>query len=144
MAAPAQPAFLGTGWGFPPTFSRSLQGVEMVSGVTDIHQSLRILFATAQGERIMLPLYGCDLWRMVFRDLTTTLLAELKDMVEQAIVLWEPRIDLLAVDVVQDPAEDGLVRIEVEFVVRRTNTRSNFVYPFYMREATLALPGVVA
>ena len=144
MAAPAQPAFLGTGWAFPPTFSRSLQGVEMVSGVTDIHQSLRILFATAQGERIMLPLYGCDLWRMVFRTLTTTLLTELKDMVEQAIVLWEPRIDVLSVDVVQDPAEDGLVRIEVEFVVRRTNTRSNFVYPFYMREATLALPGVVA
>jgi phage baseplate assembly protein W len=144
MAGPAQPAFLGTGWGFPPTFSRSLQGVEMVSGVTDIHQSLRILFATVPGERIMLPLYGCDLWRMVFRTLTTTLLTELKDMVEQAIVLWEPRIDLLAVEVVQDPAEDGLVRIEVEFVVRRTNTRSNFVYPFYMREATLALPGVVA
>ena len=144
MAAPAQPAFLGTGWDFPPTFSRSLQGVEMVSGVTDIHQSLRILFATAQGERVMLPLYGCDLWRMVFRTLTTTLLTELKDMVEQAIVLWEPRIDVLSVDVVQDAAEDGLVRIEVEFVVRRTNTRSNFVYPFYMREATLALPGVVA
>jgi phage baseplate assembly protein W len=144
MAAPAQPAFLGTGWGFPPTFSRSLQGVEMVSGVTDIHQSLRILFATAQGERIMLPLYGCDLWRMVFRTLTMTLLTELKDMVEQAIVQWEPRIDVLSVDVVQDPAEDGLVRIEVEFVVRRTNTRSNFVYPFYLREATLALPGVVA
>jgi phage baseplate assembly protein W len=144
MAAPAQPAFLGTGWGFPPTFSRSLQGVEMVSGVTDIHQSLRILFATAQGERIMVPLYGCDLWRMVFRTLTMTLLTELKDMVEQAIVQWEPRIDVLSVDVVQDPAEDGLVRIEVEFVVRRTNTRSNFVYPFYLREATLALPGVVA
>jgi uncharacterized protein len=143
MAAPAQPAFLGTGWGFPPTFSRPLQGVEMVSGVADIRESLHILFSTAQGERVMVPLYGCDLWRMVFRDLTTTLLTELKDMVEQAIVLWEPRIDLLAVDVVQDLAEDGLVRIEVDFVVRRTNTRSNFVYPFYLREATLALPGTV-
>jgi phage baseplate assembly protein W len=139
-----QPAFLGTGWGFPPTFSRPLLGVEMVSGVADIHESLHILFGTAQGERIMLPLYGCDLWRMVFRDLTMTLLTELKDLVEQAIVLWEPRIDVLAVDVVQDPVEDGLVRIGVEFVVRRTNTRSNFVYPFYMREATLALPGAVA
>lgn len=116
----------------------------MVSGVEDIRQSLRILFATTPGERVMLPLYGCDLWRMVFRDLTTTLLTELKDMVEQAIVLWEPRIDVLAVDVVQDSTEDGLVRIEVEFMVRRTNTRSNFVYPFYMREATFALPGAVA
>src|SRR2546421_153337 len=141
MVAPAEPAFLGTGWGFPPTFSRPLQGVEMVSGVADIHESLCILFATAQGERVMLLLYGCDLWRMVFRDLTLTLITELKDMVEQAVVLWEPRIDVLSVAVVQDPVEDGVVRIGVEFVVRRTNTRSNFVYPFYMREATLALPG---
>jgi phage baseplate assembly protein W len=71
-------------------------------------------------------------------------MTELKDMVEQAIVLWEPRIDVLAVDVVQDPLQDGLVRIGVQFVVRRTNTRSNFVYPFYLLEATLALPGAVA
>ena|ERR1044071_9519879 len=143
MAAPDEPAFLGTGWSFPPTFARPLQGVEMVSGVADIHESLRILLGTTPGERVMLPLYGCDLWRMVFRDLTVTLMTELKDMVEQAILLWEPRIDVLAVDVVQDPEQDGLVRIGVEFVVRRTNTRSNFVYPFYLREATLALPGAV-
>src|SRR5882724_7199618 len=141
MAEAAQPGFLGTGWGFPPTFSRPLQGVEMVSGVADIRESLHILLSTVPGERVMLPLYGCDLWRMVYRDLTTTLLTELKDMVEQAIVLWEPRIDVLAVDAFQDTAEYGLVRIAVEFVVRRTNTRSNFVYPFYLREATLALPG---
>src|SRR6266705_2149200 len=144
MTSPTDPAFLGTGWSFPPAFSRSLLGVEMVGGTADIHESLGILFATTPGERVMLPGYGCDLWRMVFRDLTTTLLTELKDMVEQAIILWEPRIDVLSVDVVQDPVEDGLVRISVEFVVRRTNARSNFVYPFYMREATLALPGAVA
>ena len=144
MAGPFEPVFLGTGWGFPPTFSRTLQGVEMVSGVADIHESLGILFATARGERVMLPDYGCDLWRMVFRDLTTTLTTELKDMVEQAIVLWEPRIDVLLVDAAEDAFEEGLVRIEVEFVVRRTNTRSNFVYPFYMQEATLALPGTAA
>src|SRR2546429_444720 len=113
MAAPTEPAFLGTGWGVSPTFLRALQGGGKVSGLADIRESLRILFATAPGERIMLPLYGCDLWRMVFRDLTMTLLTELKDMVEQAIVLWEPRIDVLSVSVVQDPVEDGLVRIGV-------------------------------
>jgi Bacteriophage baseplate protein W len=131
------PSFLGTGWGFPPTFSRPQLGVEMVGGIEDIRQSLRILFSTAQGERVMLPEYGCDLWRMVFRGLTTTLTTELKDMVEQAIVLWEPRIDLLSVSAVRDPEQDGLVNIDVAFAVRRTNTRSNFVYPFFLSEATL-------
>jgi uncharacterized protein len=137
MASTSDPAFLGTGWSFPPTFSRTLLGVEMVSGLADIRESLHILFSTAQGERVMLPDYGCDLWRMVFRGLTTTLTTQLKDMVEQAIVLWEPRIDVLSVSAVADPERDGLVNIGVEFTVRRTNTRSNFVYPFLLGEATL-------
>jgi phage baseplate assembly protein W len=137
MASTRDPAFLGTGWSFPPTFSRTLLGVETVSGLADIRESLQILFSTAQGERIMLPDYGCDLWRMVFRGLTTTLTTQLRDMVEQAIVLWEPRIDVLSVSADADPERDGLVNIGVEFVVRRTNTRSNFVYPFMQGEATL-------
>lgn len=140
MAASHEPAFLGHGWSFPPTFSRALRGVEMVSGVVDIRESLRILFATGLGERVMLPGYGCDLWRMVFQELTPALLTEIKDMVEQAIVLWEPRIDVHAVDVYRDPDEDGLIQIAVVFTIRNTNTRSNFVYPFYMREATMG-PG---
>jgi len=140
MTRPHDPAFLGTGWSFPPTFSRPQLGVEIVSGVEDIRESLRILFTTALGERVMLPEYGCDLWRMVFRDLTTTLTSEIKDMVEQAIVLWEPRIDLLALHVGPDPDRDGQIRIEIDFAIRRTNTRGNFVYPFMLREATLATP----
>jgi phage baseplate assembly protein W len=137
MASPKDPAFLGSGWSFPPTFSRSLLGITLVSGIEDIRESLQILFSTAQGERVMLPEYGCDLWRMVFRGMTTTLTTELKDMVEQAIILWEPRIDLLSVSAVRDPDQDGLINIDVAFTVRRTNTRSNFVYPFLLQEATL-------
>jgi phage baseplate assembly protein W len=137
MASASDPAFLGSGWSFPPTFSRSVLGITLVSGIEDIRESLQILFSTAQGERVMLPEYGCDLWRMVFRGMTTTLTTELKDMVEQAIILWEPRIDLLSVSAVRDPDQDGLINIDVAFTVRRTNTRSNFVYPFLLQEATL-------
>jgi hypothetical protein len=142
MNAPGDPSFLGTGWSFPPTFSRDLRGLEMVSGITDIRQSLHILFGTAQGERIMLPGYGCDLWRSVFQDFTTTRATELKDMVEQAIILWEPRIDVLSVEVTSDPLQ-GLILIDISYVVRATNTRDNLVYPFATREATLA-PAAVA
>jgi uncharacterized protein len=137
MTSASDPTFLGTGWSFPPTFSHAHHGVEMVSGVADIRESLQILFATHPGERVMLPGYGCDLWRMVFRGLTSTVLTEIKDMVEQAIRLWEPRIDVIAVNVTVDETQPGLVNIEVDFSVRSTNSRSNFVYPFYLGEATL-------
>jgi phage baseplate assembly protein W len=138
MGVPARPDFLGRGWRFPPTFSKWGHAVALVGDVEDIRQSLWILMSTAQGERVMLPTYGCDLWKFVFRDLTTSLISELRDLVSTAILRWEPRIDLLAVTVTADEDEIGLVRIQVDFRVRRTNSRSNLVYPFYLTEATLA------
>jgi len=132
------PAFLGRGWSFPPSFSRSSASVDMVSGAEDIRQSLWILLSTSIGERIMVPGFGCSLTPMVFDGVTVTFLTKLQDVVRTAILDWEPRItvnDVLAVD---DRAEPGLVRLTVEYTIRATNARSNLVYPFYLREATIA------
>lgn len=131
-------AILGTGWSFPPTFSRSSASVEMVSDDTDIRQSLRILFSTYLGERIMLPRYGSQLGKMVFRAITTTLLSELRDDVRQAILNWEGRIDVDRVTAEPDASVSGLVNITVYYTIRQTNARNNLVYPFYLEEATLA------
>ena len=133
----ADPSFLGTGWAFPPTFSRLDATVLMASDDADIQQSLRVLFGTAPGERTMLAEYGCSLWRMVFGSLTTTLATQIGDAVRMAVLQWEPRIDVAAVDVSPVAGTDGLVAVTVEYVIRRTNARSNLVYPFYVREGTL-------
>ena len=138
MALPVRPDFLGRGWSFPPSFSKELGSVAMVSDMQDIHQSLWVLFGTVPGERVMLPAYGCDLWKYVFRELNTTLLSEISDVVSTAIIRWETRVELLSVTATVDPNEAGLVRIAVDYVVRTINTRSNLVYPFYLTEATLA------
>jgi len=134
------PSFLGRGWSFPPTFARAAAAVEMVSGLEDIQQSLMILLSTRIGERVMVAEYGCALSSMVFENLTTALLTRLHDMVERAIVKWERRIRVDDVLTEIDPVEPGLVRIEVVYTIRATNTRSNFVYPFYVHEATIAPP----
>jgi hypothetical protein len=131
------PAFLGTGWAFPPTFTRRGHTAVLASGEEDIRQSLWVLFSTAPGERVMLPTYGCALWRMVFRSLTTTASTEITEAVRRAVLEWEPRVDLQAVAVEADHALDGLVSISVSYVIRGTNTRDNLVYPFYLREGTL-------
>src|ERR1700752_2357188 len=94
--------FLGTGWSFPPAFSRINYTVDMVSNDDDIHESLWILFSTRLGERIMAPEYGSGLWRMVLRTMTTTLMSRMKAMVQQAILNWEPRIDVDEVTVQPD------------------------------------------
>jgi phage baseplate assembly protein W len=130
-------AILGTGWSFPPTFSRADLSVVTVSGVDNVRQSLWVLFSTALGERVMLPDYGSQIWQMVFRSINTTLLTQLADMVSQAILYWEPRIDVVDISVTSDASDAGRVLIMVDYVVRRTNSRNNMVYPFYLREMTI-------
>jgi hypothetical protein len=95
---------------------------------------------TAPGERVMVPTYGCDLRRFLFSELTTSSLTEIREMVTTAIVRWEPRIDLLDVRAEASGDEPGLILITLDFRVRSTNIRTNLVYPFYLTEATLAVP----
>jgi hypothetical protein len=113
----------------------------MVSGEADIKQSLAILFSTGLGERIMQPDYGTALSQFAFRSLTATLRYRLKEIIAQAILDWEPRITVENITIDDDPAARNRITITVTYRVDKTNTRSNFVYPFYLTEATLGEPG---
>lgn len=139
MALPPAPtpSFLGTGWAFPPEFSRKAGTCRMVSALDDIRESLWILLSTVPGERVMVPTYGCDLQRFVFQGLTTGLISQVRETVSTAIVRWEPRIDLISCLVSVDTDQPSLLLIEIAFQVRATNVRGNMVYPFYLSEATL-------
>ena len=142
MADARPPSFLGTGWSFPTTFSRQSATVVMSSDVANIKQCLWVLFSTNMGERIMLATYGTGLRLKVFDSLTETLANDIRSLIEKAILDWEPRIDVLRVDVDEVDPLYGELAISVDFVVRQTNARSNLVYPFYLGEATLAPPAL--
>jgi phage baseplate assembly protein W len=127
--------FLGTGWNFPPTFRRALGGVEMIADEVDIQSSLDILLSTEVGERIMQPLYGCNLSPFVFEPLNITTQTMIEKIVNNAVTLNEPRIIADKVEIKYTP-EEGLVNINIEYRIITTNTRYNYVYPFYLTEAT--------
>ena len=82
--------------------------------------------------------FGSAIWEMVFQSINTTLTTQIADLVQQAILYWEPRIDVLYVNVTPAAGQSGVVLIEVSYLVRGTNTRNNLVYPFYLQEGTLA------
>jgi phage baseplate assembly protein W len=133
---PVEPAFLGRGWSFPPTFDPVHRTVVMVAGDMDIRESLNILLSTSLGERVMLATYGVDLISKVFTTLTTTTANEIATMVTRAIIEWEPRVSVDNVRV-SESILDGWVAISIDYTVRQTNTRSNIVFPYYQVEATL-------
>ena len=128
--------FLGTGWGFPATFNKSKGAVQMVSGVADIQQSLSILLGTTLGERLMHPDFGCKLDRYLYTPINNTIKSIIKDIVETAIIRHEARIDLLVISLNTEEELNGVLLIELDYKIRSTNARSNYVYPFYLEEGT--------
>lgn len=126
--------FLGIGWKFPPSFDKTSGSIILVSEEDDIKESLYILLATKPGERIMLPEYGCDLHQMVFESVDETLLTRMKSLIRNSILFFEPRIVLNEIEIKQDQTNDGLLLINLHYTIRKTNKRSNMVYPYYIIE----------
>lgn len=126
--------FLGRGWSFPPTFNAERAGVDMLEEEADIASSLEILLGTAQGERTMLPQYGCNMDELVFENLDTRMKTLMADKIETAILYHEPRIELEKVQLNDDRELEGVVLIEIDYRVKSTNSRFNFVFPYYKLE----------
>jgi phage baseplate assembly protein W len=125
-------AFLGIGWSFPVAPDAAAQDVARVEYEEDIRQAIRIILETSPGERVMRPDFGSGLRAMVFEPLNYTTLALVKQRVEQALVVWEPRIDVREVTI--SGAARNRLDIDIRYEVRATNTFYNLVYPFYLQE----------
>ena len=113
--------------------------MRMISDEEDVRSSLQILLSTTVGERRMQPTYGCNMDRLVFEPADGALQSYLKDLVKIAILYFEPRIILEDLTLDPEPFE-GRILITVSYTIARTNTRFNFVYPFYLTEGTEIRP----
>lgn len=130
-------SFLGTGWGFPPEFYKDSKQVGMLSDSDDIQSSLNILLSTRPGERVMQPGYGCNLDELVFESLTTTFKTYIQDLIRTAILYHEPRIEVNKIELDEIGEIEGKIIITLDYIVKSTNSRFNFVYPFYKKESAL-------
>ena len=124
-------AFLGTGWAFPP--APGAADVAVVSHEEDIRQAILIILGTRPGERVMRPDFGAGLHALVFEPMSQRTVALAGHRVQEALTLWEPRIDQVSV---QARAErtGGRLLLDIRYRVRLTNVFYNLVYPFYLTE----------
>ena len=128
-------SFLGIGWSFPPTFKREWYGLEMLKEEQDVHSSIGIILKTLTGERVMLPTFGCNLQPFVFEPMNPSTIALIEKIVRDALVIHEPRITVEEIISTPD-ALNGKLDINIKYAIITTNTRNNYVFPFYMKEAT--------
>jgi phage baseplate assembly protein W len=134
-AADAAPRpFLGQGLRFPLQVSGGKLAVSR--GERKIEDSIRFLLGTARGERLMRPDLGCGIHDLVFAPGSNATRVRVADAVRQTLVLYEPRIDVLDIDVEQPAGASNLLLIRIAYRIRENNAVTNMVYPYYVTEGT--------
>jgi len=129
---------LGRGWAFPVEVKVEddvgVGGmVQYSSEEKKIQESILIILGTAQGERAMRPDFGSRLHEIVFAPMNSATKALVSHYATDALVQWEPRIDILGVEVMEDPSVTGKLLVDIEYRVRPTNSVFNLVYPYYLK-----------
>jgi hypothetical protein len=126
-------AFLGVGWKFPLQVTPA-GTIARARAEQRIEESIFLILSTAPGERPMLSDFGCAIHDLVFDNNTPATIAAVTQSVRQALTGYEPRIDVLDVDVESRPEQKNLLLIRVSYRIRANNATGNLVYPFYVRE----------
>lgn len=123
--------FIGRGLSFPVR-TDATGSVALVDGDREIVESIRLILATAPGERPMRPEFGCAIHDLVFAPADSATAGRIAYEVRQSLERWEPRIDLT--DVVIDFAEahNGTLLIDISYTLSNTNDPRNLVFPFYV------------
>ena len=124
--------YLGVGWSFP---IKPVNGALQYARYEDrVEQAISIILLTAKQERPMLSEFGAGARTFVFEPNSPAIRHALENAVQQALTDWEPRINLERVEVVPDTDQPNLVWVNVDYVVRATNTFYNKVFPFFLQE----------
>ena len=126
-------SFLGVGWSFPVAVDGGQ--AEMVSYEDDVRQAILVILLTGHGERLMRPSFGAGLNQFLFEPINPTTMAALQRQVEDALIDWEPRIDVMSVAVTASD-RPGTLLIDITYRIRATNSVGNLVYPFYIGEGS--------
>jgi phage baseplate assembly protein W len=123
--------FLGRGIAFPLLLRDGQVGGNAYEA--QVRQSILLILKTGRGERVMRPDFGAGMEALAFEPMNAVTVALLQHRVTEALVRFEPRIEVLGV--AAEAVEDGdgaRLLVRIDYRVRRTDTVHNLVYPFYV------------
>ncbi|NVD97972.1 GPW/gp25 family protein [Massilia sp. BJB1822] len=124
--------FLGQGLRFPLEVAGGR--LALSRGERKIEESIRLILGTARGERLMRPELGCGVHDLVFAPGSSATEMRVTDAVRQALVLYEPRIDVLDVAAASPDGTPHVLLIRIAYRIRENNAVSNLVYPYFITE----------
>lgn len=122
---------VGSGWTFPPQIDAQ-GGLSLTSERSELEQSIHIILRTIPGQRVMRPAFGCRLYELIFAPNNSHTAAQARRYVEEALGMWEPRINVTQVDVQADDSGSNRLIINIDYEVKATHDQRSLVYPFYL------------
>ena len=122
--------FVGRGLAFPLRVDAT-GGLSLVSEERELEEAMRLVLGTAPGERPMRPDFGCGIHDHVFSPIDASTAGVLAFEVRRSLERWEPRVELVDVEV-RPGGEDGVLHIDISYQVAGTNDPRNLVFPFYV------------
>src|SRR5437660_1632054 len=123
--------FVGAGWAFPMAIDGT-GSVALVRGEREIEESIRLILGTSYGERPMRPEFGCGIHDHVFAPADASTAGRIAYDVQTSLERWEPRIDVVDVDVTAGGDDNATLFVDIRYSVRGTNDPRNLVFPFYV------------
>ncbi|PYS84964.1 MAG: baseplate protein [Acidobacteria bacterium] len=127
--------FLGVGWKFPVQVTAGGK-IAQARYEQRIEEAIYLILSTAKGERVMLPDFGCGIHELVFAPNNSMTRSIVVQNVREALVKYEPRIDVLDIAAESAPEQANLLLIRIGYRIRANNALGNLVYPFYITEGT--------
>lgn len=123
--------FIGQGIAFPLRLDAT-GGLALADSDRVIEESIRLILATAPGDRPMRPDFGCGIHDYVFAPMDATTAGRIVYEVRAALARWEPRIEVLDVDVTMSDVEPATFYIDLTYQLAGANDPRNLVFPFYV------------
>lgn len=127
--------FLGIGVSYPVELDHT-GALQLSPYEESVRQSIWLILGTAKGERLMRPDFGCGIYDLVFEVSTPSTTGKIAEAVQESLLLYEPRIEVVNVQVSSVSDQEGeKLLINIDYQIRATNTVFNLVYPFYLERS---------
>lgn len=123
--------YIGRGWQYPISTDASGR-IALVSEDRDIERAIRLILATAPGERPMRPAFGCGIHDYVFAPADANTAGRISVEVKKSLAFWEPRINVKSVTVTVDELLRNTLYINIVYEKKGSYDPRSLVFPFYV------------
>ena len=128
---PESKDYLGKGMKLPPQVNPATGRFVTVSEEESVRQSIYLILMTQHTERPLRPDFGSNIMSYTFMDQNAGRIGMMVRTIKEQIITQEPRVTDVHVGV-ESGAQRGVLLFNIDYTVVNSNTRDNFVFPFYL------------